>query len=128
VPVDASIAIIPPHSDVSKELATFSGKWAGPFNGVNTGAWMSDAFLVVEEISSPTSIKVYYAQIGRFRTNYDNKWSVRANAKFADGTLEFTTPDALVIACSVNSSDSLSCTITNAQGGRNRGTFRRVKN
>jgi hypothetical protein len=127
VPVDPSVAVTPPSADVPKELAAFSGKWGGPFNGVNSGAYMSDAYLVVEAISSATDVRVYYAQIGRFTTNYGEKRAYRATAAVANGTLQFTMPDNLTVACSVRTSDTLNCTITNAQGGQNRGTFRRIQ-
>lgn len=127
IPVDPSVAVTPPSGDIPKELAAFSGKWGGPFNGVKTGAYMSDAFLVVESISSATDILVYYAQIGRFRTNYGEKRAYRAKAAVVNGTLEFTTPSNLHIACTVRTSDTLNCTITNMQGGQNRGIFRRIQ-
>jgi hypothetical protein len=127
VPVDPSVAVTSPSGEIPKQLAAFSGKWAGPFNGMNTGAYMSDVLLVVETISSATDISVYYAQIGRWRSNYGEKRSHRAKAQIVNGTLEFSIPDSVVIACTMSTNDTLGCILTDAQGNRNRGNFRRIQ-
>lgn len=128
VPVDPAIKVVSPPSDMRKELAAFSGKWAGSFNGVQSSAYMSDGFLVVEEIASDSDIKVYYAQVGRFRHMSGAKTSSRVSGKIVDGNLEFTTSDPMSISCSLQGSNRLACLINDTKEGyRYRGGLTRVK-
>ena len=129
VPVDAGVSIIAPSSETPNELAAFSGKWAGPWNGVKTGTLMQEAFFAVEEITSSTSIRVYYGHIVRFRSpvaDRGDKVAGRVTGKVEDGALHFTTPDKRPISCAISAADTMACVMRIGASGENRGTFKRV--
>ena len=125
IPMLPDVAVAAPSADVPKELAAFSGKWFGYYNGVNTGAYMSDALIVVEKIVSAREIQVFYAGVGRFRTNHGQPWSYRVNATFADGVLEFKAGQTTVVTAKMSGDAALSVTTTSARGS-SRGTFKRL--
>lgn len=89
IPVASDVTVEAPAAGIPKELAAFSGKWFGHYNGVNTGAYMSDGLIVVEKIVSPTDIQVFYSGIGRHSWNYGQPWSYRTKASFSNGELDF---------------------------------------
>lgn len=119
VPVDPTIAVVSPAADMRKELAAFSGKWAGSCNGLTSGAYMADAFLLVEEIASETDIKVYYGQVGRFRHTSGVKISSRVSGNIVDGALTLATPDPLRMTCSIQGDNRLTCIVNDAKEGYN---------
>ena len=127
IPIAPDVSVEAPAADIPKELAAFSGKWFGPYNGVRTGAYMSDALIIVERISSATSVQVFYSGVGRFRTNHGQSWAYRLNGAFIDGTLQFKVRDNRLVECKLNSDGTMSVT-TASSTGSNRGTFRRLTN
>ena len=54
VPLPNDTKIIPPDQSIPRELAAFSGKWIGAWDG------NIDHILVVEKIESPTKVTVIY--------------------------------------------------------------------
>ncbi len=127
IPIAPDVIIEIPAADIPKELAAFSGKWFGPFNGVRTGAYMSDAVIIVEKIASASAIQVFYAGIGRFRTNSGQPWAYRVSGAFLDGTLQFKIGDNRVVECKLNSDGTMSVQSSSSTAA-NRGTFRRLAN
>jgi len=68
VPLPPDIKIVPPSFDVPQEIAAFSGKWTGLWEGY------FNSILIVEEITS-TEAKVLYAN------EADARWKVKAGYK-----------------------------------------------
>ena len=56
VPLPKKIQIIQPTGDLPKEIAAFSGRWEGVWEG---GAWEVKAVLVVEEIFGDSARVIY---------------------------------------------------------------------
>lgn len=78
-PLPSDVNIVPPGPSVPKELAAYSGKWAG--NWGNGG----DTILVVEEIIPPSSAVIIYSW-GKSYYTKKSGWT-RQHADFADGEL-----------------------------------------
>lgn len=126
IPTRPDVAVIAPASTVPKELAAFSGKWVGYYNGVDTGAYMSDGLIVVEQVISPTEVQVFYSGIGRHRINRGDTWSYRVKASFIDGALEVKAGPCDIKA-RMRGNDSIAVEKTCVRGS-NHGGYKRLKN
>jgi putative ABC transport system substrate-binding protein len=89
VPLPESIRIVPPDRRVAPELAAFSGKWVGTWEGDRTG----EHILVVEAIDPPHA-QVIYAEgndtVGAGTTHQQRLLSnwFRLRGQFVEGTLQ----------------------------------------
>src|SRR5262249_9137183 len=89
VPLPASLRIVPPDRRVAPELAAFSGKWVGTWEGDRTG----EHILVVEAIDPPHA-QVIYAEgndtVGAGTTHQQRLLSnwFHLRGQFVEGTLQ----------------------------------------
>jgi putative ABC transport system substrate-binding protein len=89
VPLPASLRIVPPDRRVAPELAAFSGKWVGTWEGDRTG----EHILVVEAIDPPHA-QVIYAEghdtVGTGTTHQQRLLSnwFRLRGQFVEGALQ----------------------------------------
>jgi len=127
IPVHADVSVTAPAENIPKELAAYSGRWLGQYNGVNTGAYMSDGLIVVEKITSPSEIQVFYSGIGRHRINHGQPWTYRINAIYVDGALEFKVSGSggCTIKAKMTGDRTISVTKDCARGS-NRASYRRI--
>jgi hypothetical protein len=127
ISVPADVAITPPSQDISKELAVFSGRWAGAWYGAQTNTHMADQIIVVETVAAPASARVAYAGIGRWKSLYGKQWFNRLDAALVDNSLQFRLPNGTLVSCRINPDGTMNATGTTAQGTW-RGTFSRITN
>lgn len=79
-PLPETVRIVPPNPDVPPELAAFSGKWVGRWDGE------LDHILVVEEVRSTHASVIYaYGAAGSWGINMP-EWT-RERGQFEDGGL-----------------------------------------
>lgn len=125
--IPADVTVVAPADTIPKDVAAFSGKWAGAWYGAVTNTYMADQVIVVERISSPTSARVAYAGIGRWGNISGQPWLYRLDGTFVNNTLQFTLPSGVAITCRMNRDGTLDA--TGASGGSTwRGTFTRSTN
>lgn len=89
IPLPKKIEIVPPSPNLPKEIAAFSGRWEGTWEGSRP----LDSILIVENIE-PEKAKVVYAWGGSYSTTRDYS---RYTAKILPGAkpkLEFSSPYA----------------------------------
>jgi len=86
VPLPRKIEIVPPSADCPKEIAAFSGRWEGIWEG---GRRQSKSVLIVEEINSEGA-KVVYGWSGYYNVKADYQ---RHKAKvIPGGIIQFSGP------------------------------------
>jgi putative ABC transport system substrate-binding protein len=97
VPLPVNIRIVPPDRRVASELAAFSGKWFGTWEGDMTG----EHFLVVEAIDPPHAL-VIFAQgndtVGAGTTHQQrilSNW-FRLRGQFVEGALQVIGPGGAI--------------------------------
>jgi len=125
--IPADVTVVAPAEAIPKDLAAFSGKWAGAWYGAATSTYMADQVIVVERISSPTSARVAYAGIGRWGNINGQPWFYRLDATFVSNALQFTLPSGVAVTCRLNRDGTLDATGTSG-GGTWHGTFTRSAN
>jgi hypothetical protein len=130
--IPADVIVVAPDATIPKEVAAFSGTWAGTWNSATYRSVMAEQIIVVDRISSPTSAHIVYAGIGRYNgsggySNYGRTWLTRVDGTFANNTLQFTLSTGTVVTCSMNGDGTLAAA---GLGGGNewRGTFSRRPN
>lgn len=130
VPVMDDIAITPPDSSVSRDLAEFSGAWVGEWYGERTNSYMADQLIVFEKISAE-SITVVSGGIGRFvggsYTNHGQTWSGRSDMRLENKGLPLvlTTPSGYTLTYKVEGGKMRARSAS--AGGAWVGTFEKVQ-
>jgi hypothetical protein len=126
IPILPDVAVSSPVPETPRDVAAFSGKWAGYFSGVRSGAYMADGFLVVERISSPSDVQVFFAGVSRFGATNGQPYSYRTSARIVDGALVFEA-GRMTVSATITGDDTMNITRSVA-GGTDRSTFKRVAN
>jgi len=122
--IPSDITVIATGPDIPKDLAAFSGKWSGTYNGLRTGDYQGDGLIVVHQITSPKEIEVYYTGIGRQRTNPSKLWERRHTATYDGNSVEFQSEDCrmrLTLTSNRAMNVAKDCNV-----GGNRGRYTRV--
>jgi hypothetical protein len=82
-PLPSDVRIIPPEAAVLKQLAAFSGKWSGVWDGI------LQHVLVVEEITPPHTVVIYAWGTAPQWQIAQPGWS-RVQGEFVDGALKLS--------------------------------------
>ncbi len=93
VPLPDRIRIVPPDRRVAPELAAFSGKWVGTWEGDRTG----ELIVVVEAIDAPQALVIIACGQGTWGADTAQPRRVLSNwerlrGKFVEGTLQVSLP------------------------------------
>ena len=113
VPLPESLHIVPPDRRVAPELAVFSGKWFGTWEGDRTG----EHILVVEAIDPPHA-QVIYAEghdtVGAGTTHQRQLLSnwFRLRGQFVEGVLQMTGPGGGIFRYRRQPDGTLAVTLT----------------
>src|SRR5262249_3732770 len=97
VPLPANLRIVPPDRRVAPELAAFSGKWSGTWEGDRTG----EHILVVEAIDPPHARVIYAEGSGAVGAGTTHQLRLLSNwfrlpGQFVEGALQVTGPGGAI--------------------------------
>jgi putative tryptophan/tyrosine transport system substrate-binding protein len=128
VPLPESIRIVPPDRRVTPELAAFSGKWFGTWEGYIT----NEQLLVVEAIDPPHAqvilawgngtVGAGTAHSRRLLSNWQ-----RLRGKFVEGTLQMSFPNGITEIYRLQPDGTLAATNTWRGGEVSRATMTRAQ-
>lgn len=118
VSLPPDITVTPPSSTIPREVAAFSGKWAGTWSGPR------DFVLIVEKVS-PVEAQIVYAQ-GTSPTSRVGAFSYRRSAPIENGVLTVRYQSGPVMTVVPNKDGTLQASITEP-GGTFHATLRRIR-
>jgi putative ABC transport system substrate-binding protein len=127
VPLPESIRIVPPDRRVAPELAAFSGKWFGTWEGDRTG----ELIVVVEAIDPPHARLINAWGNGIVGAGTANPRPVLSNwfrvrGQFVEGTLQVSLPDGRTLSYRLQPDGTLAVTV-HSRGEASRATMTRVQ-
>ena len=113
VPLPASLRIVPPDRRVAPELAAFSGKWFGTWEGDVQG----EQLLVVETIDPPHALVINArgnGTIGVGTAHPQRVWSdwYRVRGQFVEGTLQVSFRGGVTASYRLQQNGTLAATLT----------------
>ncbi|HKA54711.1 MAG TPA: ABC transporter substrate-binding protein [Candidatus Binatia bacterium] len=126
VPLPDRLRIVPPDRRVAPELAAFSGKWFGAWEGDVQG----EHILVVETIDPPHALVIYAwgNSTGGAGTVHpqrlESDW-LRLRGHFVEGTLQMSLPGGATLICRLQPDGTLAATQT-WRGAVSRATMTRA--
>jgi hypothetical protein len=118
-PLPSDVRIIPPEATVLQQLAAFSGKWSGVWDGI------LHHILVVEEITPPHAVVIYAWGTAPQWQIAQPGWS-RVQGEFVDGALKFSLRRPATVMYRLQPDGTLDATYEWA-GGISRANLTRVK-
>jgi putative ABC transport system substrate-binding protein len=126
VPLPESLRIVPPDRRVAPEIAAFSGKWVGTWEGDRTG----DFIVVVEAIDPPHALLINAWSNGTVgvgtahpRPALSNWFRVRG--QFVEGALQVSLPDGRILSYRLQPDGTLAVTV-HARGAASHATMTRA--
>ena len=118
VPLPERIRIVPPDRRVAPELAAFSGKWFGTWEGDRTG----ELIVVVEAIDPPHALVIVAWGNGTVGAGTAHPRRVLSNwfrvrGQFVEGTLQVSLPGGGTWSYRLQPDGTLAATLTWRSGG-----------
>jgi hypothetical protein len=112
VPLPESLRIVPPDRRVAPELAAFSGKWVGTWEGDRTG----ELIVVVEAIDPPHARLINAWDNGTVGAGTAHPRRVLSNwfrlrGQFVEGTLQVSLPDGRTLSYRLQPDGTLAVTV-----------------